>query len=492
MNKLFIFIVSFFIFCFGLIGIQNGFSQWITYYLPYGGLANEIEFYNLNTGVSCGHSILQFSEKIFYTTNSGTNWIQANYPAELRALLTVQFIDASTVYACGAKNSMSFNPTNNIFRLQNYNFYKSGFYINGISDKHEYYKGIFIKSTNAGASWIEVGKLDTLTGYVEDMQFFNVNTGYAVIDTNPSGYPKFCKTTNAGLNWQCIARLDSHLITNDMNFIDINTGFICGTTLFNEQGYSRIYKTTNGGINWSVKDFTGRVNFMGMCFFNSTTGIAIGNHSEAFVGTKIFRTTNTGTSWDSIATFYNIISQFVKNLKGTGTAFASGFYYLNDTNNLTFTKTYTFKSTNYGLNWITRYFNSNNLITGCTLIDQNNFFISGGNLYDTAVIMKSTNGGNVFVNQIGNEIPTTFKLFQNYPNPFNPTTSIKYQVAGIKHIKLIIYDILGKEIATLVNGKQSLGIYEIIFDASSYPSGVYFYTLETQGYKETKKMILLK
>lgn len=90
------------------------------------------------------------------------------------------------------------------------------------------------------------------------------------------------------------------------------------------------------------------------------------------------------------------------------------------------------------------------------------------------------------------EIPHRFGLEQNYPNPFNPTTSIKYQVANSKKVSLKVYDVLGNEIATLVNEEKSPGYYTIKFDASNCSSGVYFYQLITEGFIETKKMLLIK
>jgi|WetSurMetagenome_2_1015567.scaffolds.fasta_scaffold31945_2 hypothetical protein len=89
-------------------------------------------------------------------------------------------------------------------------------------------------------------------------------------------------------------------------------------------------------------------------------------------------------------------------------------------------------------------------------------------------------------------VPDKFALFQNYPNPFNPKTSIKYSVPSIQYIRLNIYDILGKEVATLVNEKQSPGTYEVLFDGSMSPSGVYFYKLTAGDFSETKKMLMIK
>jgi hypothetical protein len=89
-------------------------------------------------------------------------------------------------------------------------------------------------------------------------------------------------------------------------------------------------------------------------------------------------------------------------------------------------------------------------------------------------------------------LPQSFSLEQNYPNPFNPTTSIKYQVSNISNVSLKVYDIIGNEIATLVNEIQPAGIYEVNFNASSLPSGVYFYKLQASSFSETKKMLLMK
>jgi len=91
-----------------------------------------------------------------------------------------------------------------------------------------------------------------------------------------------------------------------------------------------------------------------------------------------------------------------------------------------------------------------------------------------------------------NNVPDKFELLQNYPNPFNPTTNIKYQIPNNSYVLLKVFDIIGKEITTLVNEKQSPGSYEVSFDGSNLPSGVYFYKIESSGFADTKKMILIK
>lgn len=89
-------------------------------------------------------------------------------------------------------------------------------------------------------------------------------------------------------------------------------------------------------------------------------------------------------------------------------------------------------------------------------------------------------------------IPTEFRLSQNYPNPFNPTTSIEYSVPSSEYVSLKVYDILGNEIAELVNEQKSAGTYRVNFDASSMSSGVYFYRIKTGSFNQVRKMMLLK
>jgi len=98
----------------------------------------------------------------------------------------------------------------------------------------------------------------------------------------------------------------------------------------------------------------------------------------------------------------------------------------------------------------------------------------------------------VEVKEKSNEIPTKFALYQNYPNPFNPTTTIEFDIPERTNVKLIIYDILGREVETLVNKELEPGKYKINFTATNLPSGVYFYTLRTPKFTKTNKMLLIK
>jgi hypothetical protein len=89
-------------------------------------------------------------------------------------------------------------------------------------------------------------------------------------------------------------------------------------------------------------------------------------------------------------------------------------------------------------------------------------------------------------------LPAEIKLQQNYPNPFNPSTAISYQLAAVSNVTLKVFDVLGREVRTLVNERQNAGVHSVIFDAVNLSSGVYFYRLETGNFYATKKLLLLK
>jgi len=96
------------------------------------------------------------------------------------------------------------------------------------------------------------------------------------------------------------------------------------------------------------------------------------------------------------------------------------------------------------------------------------------------------------VTQLSNNTPTEFKLYQNYPNPFNPATSIRFDIPKTTNVRIVIYDALGREIETLVNGEFRPGSFEVSWDAGKYSSGLYFYRIITEEFVESSRMLLIK
>jgi hypothetical protein len=90
------------------------------------------------------------------------------------------------------------------------------------------------------------------------------------------------------------------------------------------------------------------------------------------------------------------------------------------------------------------------------------------------------------------QVPEKISLKQNYPNPFNPTTKINYSLPAAEDVSLTVYDVLGREVATLIDKQQQAGTYSVTFNAEQYSSGVYFYRLQTENTSKVRKMLLVK
>ncbi len=158
------------------------------------------------------------------------------------------------------------------------------------------------------------------------------------------------------------------------------------------------------------------------------------------------------------------------------------------------------KTTDGGDNWRFQISGTTNWLTSLYFTDRYNGWIVGRQ----GTILHTKDGGGI-TTDLQNEdyqLPIAFSLSQNYPNPFNPSTTIKYQIpdlpAGrqeLSFVTLKVYDVLGKEVATLVNEEKPAGKYEVEFRIAviyELSSGIYFYQLRAGNFVETKKMVLLK
>jgi hypothetical protein len=96
------------------------------------------------------------------------------------------------------------------------------------------------------------------------------------------------------------------------------------------------------------------------------------------------------------------------------------------------------------------------------------------------------------INPVSNNIPEGYSLHQNYPNPFNPSTTIKFEIPEVSAVKIVIYDVLGKVAAVLVDEKLRAGVYRAVWNAPVFSSGVYFYSIQTEKFISTRKMVLIK
>jgi len=528
----------------------NGGNNWMVN--NYSSNFNAITFINDQTGFVAGG--LNFRE-LRKTTNGGTSWLFSSLPGSSNELSSIRFINAFTGFICG-KNSTFFKTTNsglnwvynNTITDETYNLssvYFSGSSVGYLAGTY----GTIFKSTDTGNNWSfkepqgELGAFGQIsfpgqnTGYITgnsgstifkttneglnwqnlftpfsgiyNMYFINDNTGFV----NP--WPEIYKTVNGGISWSEIS-VPNDTANLGAQFINENTGFVITVPYKNTQQY---YKTTNGGSSWIPHFFS--PGYLGNIYFlNNLTGyLASLLIPDSTYG--LFKSTDLGENWN-----------YINNIDvGSGNALFYTMNYVNENLIFIFSKTPSnkyilHKTTDGGNNWIqTGEFSNYKIIkfknpnTGY-LIDYTNYIwkttnqgkvwdstkLSDGNIFDIeftndntgyltgsgGMIKKTTNGGVVAVQNISTSIPDEFILEQNYPNPFNPVTHLEFGISNWGFVTLKIYNILGKEIVTLINENKSAGTYSVEWNAADFPSGIYFYELKVNKFSQTRKMILLK
>ncbi|OIP54998.1 MAG: hypothetical protein AUK34_14210 [Ignavibacteria bacterium CG2_30_36_16] len=237
-----------------------------------------------------------------------------------------------------------------------------------------------------------------------------------------------------------------------------------------------MYKTTDGGSTWNLVSLD-VTNLQLVKFYDTQIGICFSFQTPL----TVFRTLDGGSTWESFQTSIVNPAMDVAFIKEDPSKLwmigLKKLYFSADT----------------GRTW------NEQIITSEDILGRDLEFsdsTTGWLLADWGKIYRSTNAGHItsVENNIGNVF--SFSLFQNYPNPFNPTTVISWQSPVSSHVLLKVYDILGSEVATLVNEEKAPGVYEVEFDASSVAgglsSGVYFYRIEVGSFVQTKKLVILK
>jgi len=427
-----------------------------------------------------------------FTTNAGVNWLNSTVPDSLRVITGIVLQASGTGYSTGAYNTAVMTSPINPEHYNKRNLQLLKQYENFSGNN---YKGMFMRTTNAGQSWASYGVLPANVYYLNGLDQTDFNTLYAAATYNPSGGVSdgVIKTTNAGLTWTAQTMPEVISYVAGVHFNDVNTGFAYGYDEVNDTARGVLLRTTNAGVNWSRHIFMQYGELSGIDFTNSTTGILVsisgilGNDPDAV----ILRTTNAGLNWISAGGIDNADMYDVNFVQGTSTALITGAKYLPGFESAELI----LKSTNSGSNWIQLPINDTNLILfESKLFDANNWYVVGGDFASSNMprILHTTNGGAIGILPISGEVPVTYSLQQNYPNPFNPVTNIKFSIPVTGFVKLVIFDVTGREVKTLVSQNMQAGNYIADLDASSLTSGVYFYRIEAGEYMQTKKMVLIK
>ncbi|MGE5436737.1 MAG: T9SS type A sorting domain-containing protein [Syntrophothermus sp.] len=380
----------------------------------------------------------------FRTTDGGDTWNHID-----SAFYNILFINDSVGFAktWGFGNPQSLYKTINrgeswnyisSYNLQEFYFFdeKKGYGIITVETGNlDLDGGYFCTTSNGGSTWDTISFIHPYARdlYLKEGNIFSLSTGgvYKSIDSGHTWEKKLTSPFGEGDNGES---------AGSIIFMDLKKGYV---TFYEVQSEPILYKTTDGGENW-INENDKRIKNGSVINFKDSIGQLI--NSEV-----LYRTTNKGETWDSLYYF-------------------DFFVYSGHLERLTFID---------GFNgYAVIHHPSDQSKTFCKTTD-------GGYTWDCSPMnLILGNNDKLHFNK--------YSLEQNYPNPFNPSTIINYTIANSGIVKLVVYDIIGREVATLVNEYQSSGAYNIEFNATDLNSGVYFYRIDSGGYSKVKKMMVLK
>ncbi len=428
---------------------------------------------------------------LFFTAGaySSGSWVDLNINTNIQPLFSVFAVSNTTVWAGGLQGTV-IKTTN-----EGIDWFPHGggpvgqldVYVVACIDSQTVLLGVhqqtpalteIIRTSNSGQSW-SVPFIQQ-SGWIDDIKMINSTMGYAYGDP-VGGRWTLLKTTNGGNSWDSTGMYIPETNGNFGWFNAMNiyySGFNAPIIWFGTND-GLVYRSSDGGFNWvsQVIPMNGAV--YSIAFQDGNTGFC--GSDNAVCGS-----TNGGTNWSLLsAPDSGIVNSFVYN---SGT-----FWYSTDK--------YIYSTTNEGASFILQHSSP-----GSTPYHHMSFEYSpnaninstvGGWAITEKNIVSHYTDHNIGIQQIGTEIPKTFKLGQNFPNPFNPETRIKFDIPGGPNgadsgVKLLIYDATGREVAALINQALKPGYYETSWNAADYSSGIYFYRITAGSFVETKKMILVK
>ncbi len=429
-------------------GIVSSQSGWVRQYTPSQVQSISllsVSFVTVNTGFIVGGS-----GTVLHTTNGGTVWI-SQLSRTMNWLRGVSATDVNTATAVGDS-------------------------------------GIILHTTNGGEVWDH--QLSGTTNTLNAVSFTDLNNGTAV-----GGSGIILHTTNGGKVWERQSSGTSNTL-NAVFFTDVNVGTAVGDS-------GTILRTTNGGIKWTTRSISKDYGLGAVSFPSADTGIVVGiyQHYPCITpcydnGPRILRTINGGVSWinetpnrDSIASLCKQCYpdplfgvSFIDAKTGTVVLYNQVYHTSNGG-----VKLYADSLKDGDGYWILQLVACNNFHGICFSNDY-----AGTAVGENGMIYHTTNGGITGIKYNPIQLPKRFVLDQNFPNPFNPSTTINYSIPEDGKVVVKVFDVLGRELATLVNDVISAGAHSVLWNASNYASGIYFYSVTFKNQTLYKKMLLIK
>jgi len=365
----------------------------------------------------------------------------------------------------------------------------------------------FMRSTDFGSTWTTIASSFGTNSAPCDIEVFP-DTSIILVGDNGTG---IFRSTDYGLTWTQTYSTSGEIPTIAVDFTQPGIAYATKWA-----GGGGLLKSTNYGAAWTLMPgFTGQ-NMWGV-HINPLDGneIFAGCYSCGFT----WKTKNGGATWQTVSIPSTNYQYFIVDSMNVFAAQGNGFYKLDSPFFIPVELTSfnaELQDDNIKLNWATATelnnsgfeieSSTNNIdfvkigfVPGYGTTTESKsylFIISETYAYKTYYRLKQIDfdGSYQYSSsvEVGSDLPKEFSLAQNYPNPFNPNTTIKFEIPDDGLVTLKVYDILGAEVATLINEEKTVGRYEVNFDASKLVSGVYIYQLQVNDFINMKKMILLK
>ncbi len=490
-------------------------AQWSTITTPYNHNFNAVYFVDKNTGWICADSGL-----ILHTTNRGIDWNLQESGTTLK-LLDINFVSSKIGWAIGLSGVILY--TNNAgvsSNVQESGVINSLYSISAPDSQYCWISGnggIILHTSNGGEIWQIQNFHQSLN--LTSIYFINRNKGWIAgysYDSVFGAMAGIWRTENSGITWEL--QLMRGGVINEISFINENNGWASGLGNY-------ILITDDAGINWSNKPIPETI----CTYKNFQISPAVGWVTSYLDGNKIHFTSDGGNSWTvqyqsgfMYKDIYFVEQKFgwvvgnnglIVYTDNGGGVFPSTPLLISPENNQ--------QISSDTVNFI--WSSASPHITGYEL------FLSTDSLFSNAIDTLITDTTIIFANmeintkyywkvkaknQIGSgdesevfsfktsvtdvkatqNLPFEFFLSQNYPNPFNPNTIISFQLPKAGNVTLKVFEVLGNEVATLVDEYKNAGSYNVEFRIENLElsSGIYFYQLKAGEFVATKKMILIK